>query len=72
MPRTMNSSIDDDSSSETTNDGATDAGLLANGFTAIVGVGNGFATTAGATFIGMYLVGTVIKIGVLMMIVMTF
>lgn len=71
MPRTINSSIEDDSSSDITNDGATDAGLLANGFTVVVVV-DGFATTAGATFIGMYLVGTVIKIGVLMMIVMTF
>lgn len=75
MPRTMNSSIEDDSSSETIDDGATDAGRLANGFTAVVVVvvvADGFATTVGATLIGMYLVGTVIKIGVLMMIVTAF
>lgn len=71
MPRTMNSSIEEDSSSDATEDGATDAGRLASGFTIVAGA-DGLATTAGATFIGMYLVGTVIKIGVLMMTVVTF
>uniref|UniRef100_A0A182TSC6 Uncharacterized protein n=1 Tax=Anopheles melas TaxID=34690 RepID=A0A182TSC6_9DIPT len=68
LPRTINSSIEEDSSSEATDDGATEAGRLANGLTGVMLVG-GLATTAGATLMGMYLVGTVIKIGVAMMVV---